>query len=248
MIKEAKKSLENNITDKLTSPFWGAFVISWLIWNWKIWYVTVFIDSDLLLQEKGLLKMDYIYSLYKSDIIFDLFISFLRLIILPFLSAWFFIFIFPLITHRFYEKSLESDNENKIAKNRKDEEYFKTVGKKLEAEKEVIMQEASINEEKMKIEKTQEEKWDEEYSEFEKTKYFNDFNMIIESIYQHFGKTEWDYDFNGMPGKFVSSDVKAYADTNNLIEIDNNIGNKETIKLTEKGKYFMKKRSDKVGR
>ena len=62
MFDEAKKSLEKNLGEKLVSPFWGAFIASWLVWNWRVWYVTFFVDSDLLMQSKSVLKIDYLLS------------------------------------------------------------------------------------------------------------------------------------------------------------------------------------------
>lgn len=228
MVDDINKSFWKNLNERISSPFYGAFIISWLFWNWKVWYVTFFIDSNLLLQEKGVLKINYIISIYASETIWSFILSFSHLIIFPFLSAWFFIYIFPKMTCKFYAKSLETENENKLTKIKKNEEFLIVTGKKLEAEKDIFKKEAELKEEKIKSEKSQGNVWNDEYEQFKESKYFQDFNEIKKCI----------YDSDGWGGD-LPVDLKAYFDSNKITE-GRGEGNGR-IKLTEKGKYFMKK-------
>lgn len=62
MFDEAKKSIESILSQRLTSPFYGTLIVSWLIWNWKIIYLTIFIS------EKNIsgTKIEYIISNYND--------------------------------------------------------------------------------------------------------------------------------------------------------------------------------------
>jgi hypothetical protein len=46
MQSEIKKSINSILFERLTSPLYGTLIISWLIWNWKIIYLTLFVDSE----------------------------------------------------------------------------------------------------------------------------------------------------------------------------------------------------------
>ena len=222
------------MSDKVISPFYGAFVISWLAWNWKVWYLTFFVDSNLLLRNKDILKIDYILNVYGGSNLWHLIYGLGHLIILPFLSAWFFIYIFPKITCKFYEKSIENENINKLIRLKKEKELsqaeeiqFKAKRAKLEEEEKFLEKKKAIKQ--IKSEKSQEEKWDEEFEEFKRTKYFLNFATIKRSYYD---TDRWASD--------IPSDIKAYCDSNGVIEMVDH-GNSSKISLTNKGKYFMKR-------
>lgn len=225
-IEEIKESCKNNLNEKISSPFYGTFIVSWLLWNWKIWYVTFFIDSDLLVNDKHILKIDYIINIYNVDNFLNIFYSVGHILILPLLSSLLIVYLMPIITCRFYKKSLETDNANRLLKARNDEEFINAQGAKLEAQKGLIKKEQQIEVEKKKLEKSQEEVWSEEYKEFKSTKYQNDFSKIRECIYENGGYT------SGLPSVLI-----AYFNVNDLVEsiASNRIG------ITEKGKYFLKK-------
>lgn len=85
MFNELKKSVSNVFQERFSSPFWGSLIISWLIWNWKIVYLTIFIDQDKI---EGT-KIDYIienFSSIHSIITFPLVSVILLLTIIPFFS------------------------------------------------------------------------------------------------------------------------------------------------------------------
>lgn len=56
MFDETKKSVESILSQRLTSPFYGTLIISWLIWNWKIIYLTFFVSENNITGN----KIDYI--------------------------------------------------------------------------------------------------------------------------------------------------------------------------------------------
>lgn len=96
MISDFKKSIDNILYDRLSSPLFGAFLFSWCVWNWKIIYLTIFIDSKLVGN-----KIDYIITNYSETS---------HLIYYPILSTIFLIFIYPLIATGTFWVSLKFEN------------------------------------------------------------------------------------------------------------------------------------------
>ncbi|MEI7891338.1 MAG: hypothetical protein WCI36_05230 [bacterium] len=219
-----KKSLEKNLNDKFVSPFWGAFILSWLAWNWRIWYITFFIDSDLLMQSRSFLKIDYILSFYPASYFWFIVYSMLPSLIFSYIA----VFWLSKITKLYYKQALDNEYEEKILKERKERDFLREKEEKLTAEVKVLTKEEEVENIKTK---TQDEKWDEEYEKFKKSKYFNSFNIIKQRIYESGG-------YIGGTNR-IPSDITSAYDANGIIEGSSNEGNR--IKITDKGKYFIKK-------
>jgi hypothetical protein len=98
-------STEMALRDRVASPFYGYFFISWLLVNWRIIYSAFFIDQGVLLQRTGLLRNDYLEILiprpYSWEYALEFFFGPLALSIL---ALW----IFPFGTRIFYRKYLEN--------------------------------------------------------------------------------------------------------------------------------------------
>lgn len=62
MIDEIKKSINSVLFERVTSPLYGTFICTWLIWNWKIVYLTLFI-SEKTIQGS---KIDFIVNNYSN--------------------------------------------------------------------------------------------------------------------------------------------------------------------------------------
>ena len=77
-----------------------------------------------------------------------------------------------------------------------------------------------------------EDRWELEYEEFEKTPFFQGFRQIIETIYEYNGVIV--EDFGGVPHADAQS--LAIADTRELISYSQNSNN--VIELSRKGKAF----------
>ena len=58
MKDEAWSSVKTVLNERISSPLYGAFIISWVLWNWKILYVTFFISEAKI---NGT-KIDYILT------------------------------------------------------------------------------------------------------------------------------------------------------------------------------------------
>ncbi len=85
MLDEFKKSISLVLRERITSPFSGAFIFSWFVWNWKIPYALLFSDEQLdLLSRINIIETQYL-SWYQN-------------LLLPIVSTLFFIIIYPFIT------------------------------------------------------------------------------------------------------------------------------------------------------
>ncbi len=83
MLAEIRKSFAAAVYERTTTPLYGAFIFAWLVWNWKIPYVTFFVDQAQL--DKS--KIDWIItncSSISSLIIYPTFSCILLVGVLPF--------------------------------------------------------------------------------------------------------------------------------------------------------------------
>jgi hypothetical protein len=144
-------------------------VVTWLTWNWEVWYTTIFVSEELTGN-----KVIYIKEMYNYFDFYSLFpcvgILF-NWIIMPLFLSWFIIiFVTPKISHWFLGKH----DENKIKENDRITKKINSETKKLIAKEKKIEQEQKI--EKI-TEKSEEEKWDEDYKKI--TTYDN---LILKNI------------------------------------------------------------------
>ena len=85
MFPEIKKSFQSILYERTTSPLFGTFIASWLLWKWRIIYLTLFISEDKITID----KISYItrYCSNKHLLITGPLLStFLLITIIPFLS------------------------------------------------------------------------------------------------------------------------------------------------------------------
>lgn len=52
MFDHLRQSLEQTLHDRIKSPFAGAFILSWLTWNWRIPYYIFFSENSLSIYKK----------------------------------------------------------------------------------------------------------------------------------------------------------------------------------------------------
>ena len=95
-MEEFYKSIKAILYERISSPFYGTMIISWLIWNWKIPYVTFFVNTSDI-------KMDKIaYIIQNCNGSFCLIWG-------PIISTVILLTIFPLITNGAYWVTLKYD-------------------------------------------------------------------------------------------------------------------------------------------
>ncbi len=60
---EIKNSINSVLYERVSSPFFGTFISSWLVINWKIIYLTFFVNESKI---EGM-KIDYIIKNYSNE-------------------------------------------------------------------------------------------------------------------------------------------------------------------------------------
>ena len=127
------KSVKAILYDRITSPFYGTLIVSWLIWNWRIVYLTIFISEDSL---DGVMKIDYIVEHY---------VNISCLVWLPLGSTVVLIGGMPVITNLAYNVSMYYNNKLKIIKQAFEDEQLLTVKESIELKMQIKNQEEKFD-------------------------------------------------------------------------------------------------------
>ena len=234
MDNEIVDSFNCALKKRLTTPIYGTFLVSWLIFHWKFIFTIFFVSEEKIWQATGLLKNDYLGTVFFNFHDWYFYLSW----ILPFILTWFIIWKFPkwvsLPAFRKEEEYRFAKSRIRIAEERKSEteeiNLEQEKQKKLEAVSETVKKEKEIKKLDPSI------NWEKEYEIFKNTQYYSNFNSIIESVYQHNGSASW-YVGNSLYPTQIPKGVLAYCHTNELIEFSKD---NKTIDLTVKGKFFVK--------
>lgn len=82
---DIRKSINSIINERISSPFYGTLILSWLVWNWKIIYLTFFVSESKIEGN----KIDFILSKYSEInhlVFFPLVSTVVLLTLIPFIS------------------------------------------------------------------------------------------------------------------------------------------------------------------
>jgi len=95
--------------EKISSPFFRFFIISWTLWNYKFIYFIFFQDQEIFFKVHKITKFDYLINnpFFYETWYYSIFICF----ILPILSTLFFIYIFPRYNKKILIKYIRDLNE-----------------------------------------------------------------------------------------------------------------------------------------
>lgn len=121
---EETNSIKDAIKERLTSPFLGKLVITWLLWNWKIPYVTFFVDTNDLDSKN---KLDYVSQYLEIDSGSD----FLFIHGIPILITAFLIWVFPYLSHEAYKSSENFRKKNALKKKETDDDISNSKDEKI---------------------------------------------------------------------------------------------------------------------
>jgi hypothetical protein len=89
------------------------FILSWFVTNWQFVFVWLFVDSTEISEN----KIDYLSSFYSYSNFLNGFWSISRLLLIPALSSYLFVWWFSRLSERFYKRN-ETFKLNKIGINR----------------------------------------------------------------------------------------------------------------------------------
>lgn len=227
--------------EKISSPFFRYFTISWILWNYKFVYFIAFLDEKVYFEAHKITKFDYLinnpffYETWYCNIAIFL--------IAPLISTWLMIFAFPIVNMYFfkeYDKSTREEDKlkydyKKFIKN-EDIELKKLEVEEKKEEVKVVKEEVKktrATKEKKTLEVNQFNEWKKEYEEFKKSKAYSEFKYIIEIVNFH----NWYFQSNNLNYR-VQNNAVSYLLANKII-----IKNKEASHyhlFTEKWEYFAK--------
>lgn len=228
MTEEILKSLKEVLKNRLTNPVYGTFIICWLTLHWQLVFSLLFLDQNIILARTGLLKNEYLsirfFNFHDPLLYLSWIVPFgMTYLIIWFLPTWIFIPAF--------RKEREYESEKIKIKIRLERELEQEKTELVEQEKIKFQTIIETNKKKEEVKNADPNvEWSQEYKEFETHENFNDFNYIIDAI----------YDNNGYKTDLINnnkSHLLGYCDAMNLIELYNQ---NMQIRLTEKGKYFVK--------
>ncbi len=224
--------------EKISSPFFRYFTISWVLWNYKFVYFIAFLDEKVYFDAHKITKFDYLmncdffyWTWYQSLGFF---------LILPISSALFFIFIFPKYNNKILEKYIEyteKDEETKMIRRKnikkRDLEITKITLEEKETETKIIKEKVQQNKEKKTLEVTKFDEWKKEYEEFKRSLAYIQFWNVIEIINFH----DWYFVSSSVPYR-IQNNIISYLLANKIIVKKE--GRAHIHLFTEKGEYFAK--------
>ncbi len=120
MEKEWRKSINSVLHERMTSPLFGSFALSWLIWNWRIIYLTFFISEYRL---GSITRIEYILEHYSDN---------LHLLWGPILSTIGLILIYPGISSGAYWINLQYKRLKRSIKQKIEKEQLLTIEESIE--------------------------------------------------------------------------------------------------------------------
>lgn len=224
------------LAERATSPFYGYFLISWLLINWQLVYAAFFIDQSILQDSLGLLRIEYLRELIPPS---SGYVFWLHFFVFPFIVTIFAFWVFPYMTRVFYRKSI--NNQIQLKRIELQETSRATKEKTDLAKEETALIKQSVQ--KVRAEKkaktdAPEVLWERDFQSFKTSPLYSKFDFIIRSIYERNGDIIVESAFTGPPLFQIPKDILAYAHTNDLVTMDKIKGK---IELTAKGKFFVKK-------
>ncbi len=232
----------NNILDSVKevlekrwgNAMYGTFIISWVIWNWDVIYITFFVDQDLIFETTGQLKIYYVTSQYSWDELRSVIWSLVRLLFGPAFATFVILWGIVEIDIFCYRKDVSNEIRKENERIKQKEEFLLKERKVLEEEQENV----AIAEE-LRISLPEEKKWENEYKELSENDIFKKaMGQVKTCLYAYGGRIKVYASMGGIEFAYPS-DYLAYLDANGLIEFFDE--DKGRIGATKKGKYFLKK-------
>lgn len=213
---ELKRRMEN--------PFWWSFIISWLLINWKVVYVTFSWSSQKIDD-----KIQYIETLYKFSSFIEWLLSIAHLLIFPLITSAIAIWWIPIIAREYLRKQI---------KNKEKDDALKI--KEIKSEKLVIEEKINLQEKEKELQRTEQDIWNEEYEKL--IKKFPDFwKPLTDLIYKY----EWySKQASDIGARVFDAWEIELLDTMWLITP--NLKNNAFFHITDKWRFFLKKQSLEV--
>jgi hypothetical protein len=225
-------SITKWIKERTTSPMYGTFVFSVILWNWEFFYV-LFWQNDEKLSVPAIeyVQLNYILEVSRWEHVLYFFVF-------PLISTYIIVWWLPIVNNWVHKKHLSFYYKKKIIIDEAKLEYEKKQEENLKIYSKIKKDQVEV---KKEINKniSDEEKMLMAFNDFKNMKsYHGLMKQVKDSIYDNNGKVLEHDGINWV--QHVSVDNLAIADSKKIINILG-VGSNRRIELTEKGKFFMEK-------
>jgi len=119
MLDEIKKSINATLYERTASPLYGTLVISWSLWNWKIFYLTMFVSEEKI----SINKIDYIVNNFSNPH---------HLITYPVISALVMLTLIPFASNAAFWLTLKFEKWKKYQKNLVENKQLLSIEQSIE--------------------------------------------------------------------------------------------------------------------
>ncbi len=209
--------------ERTTSPLYGTYIFSVILWNWKFFYTLFFQDQTVL----GMPKIEYVENKFLGDGIVEHLLFF---VVWPLVTTCFIIWIMPFFSSLAHKAHLRFYFDRKNMYDAAALEYENKKSRNLQ-QLVRIKKEQMTNEKEIEKNLTEADLWAAEFNEFARSSIFNKFRQVIRAIYEDNGYINRQFS--------IDTSILAVADSRGLIKFIT--GPRSQIEFTEKGKLFVKK-------
>jgi hypothetical protein len=223
--------------DKARSYIYGIYIFWVLIFSSPIILTALFTDQSILFNAKHKLKNEYIASTY-----FDLtqWYSYAYLALIIFGSAamtWLIIWRLPKwIVNKAYIEEINNQYLKEELRIIKEQELEDKKSQNIDKKIQNIEKEEEAVDKQEDLASKEQRQWTREYNVFKKSNMYDDFDDIVDSIIDHYGRIR-ETDFKNTITWSIDKELLAYAASNELVDLNQEDA---SINLTKKGNHFLK--------
>ena len=238
-MSEFFKSFAEWLEKRSTTSIISTFGIFWIIVHWQVMYVTLFVSEQRVFEKFGLLKNEYVNKYFLQINGWDD-LSYYVNFALPFILTFLFIWVLP---NLLFLRAFAEERDFKVKKRLRviddtieiEQHKLNLAKQSTETRKEdkkAVLAEKDI--EKLDPQKANEEAFD----AFSQSSFFRGtMQAVTAAIYEHFGNISSYEDSNGNWIQYsMDRAALARAHSNGIVNFDKA---RESIELTEKGRYFV---------
>lgn len=222
--------------DKARSNVYAIFLFWLFVLLLPVIFTSLFVDQNLIYTKTGYLKNEYIRHEYFNFASLWSWMYVLAVVVAPFVLTRLTVWDFPRI---FVNRSYKQELENLFIKEDmlldKQEELERKRNKIAVKKADTAEKELQAAEQIKEAEEKEGDRWQNDYQSFKRTNHYDNFHLIPESIYEHYGRTQVE-GYNDEIIFEIPTSLLSYIDGLGLVDVD--VRDKR-ITLTPKGKYFM---------
>ncbi len=123
---EILKSVKAYLYDKSTSPLFGCFVISWLVWNYRV-VLTIFSGESLESKFRVIEELFETINVTLWDVHFNVSGELVNAFMVPAIATIFYIYVYPFLAKPVYEHSLSRQKELRVIKQKEENNRLLSV-------------------------------------------------------------------------------------------------------------------------